>query len=346
MTTISLKDFLKTYTVVSNKFIDEYYYFYELCEIDKFGINVELVIKYLEYSDIKKFYERLRKNYKINYDFIIKRKIQKSQKGIRDVEYFLSLDCFEKICLTSRTPKGESVRDYFILLRKFINYYKSHFADGINKLAKSKKYVYIILVNKNKNIQKFGRTINMRKRLYNYATGKDKHPDIKFIMIVDNPIRVELCVKSLIDKYQFKNKQELYKIDYDVLKSAIFDCADLIKSLDEKVENSEKYDTYVVYDEFEENEYLDLDNNIIGYEKKPLNKLSKKSSKKPSKKPSKKSSKKSSKKLSKKSSKKLSKKSSKKSSKKPSKKPILKTTTAKSKAKLGRPKKLTNHIDV
>ena len=238
---------------------------------------------------------------------------------------FYHLDCFEKICLTSRTPKGEAVRDYFILLRKFINYYKSHFTDGINKLAKSRKYVYIILVNKNKNIQKFGRTIDMRKRLYNYATGKDKHPDIKFIMIVDDPIRVESCTKSLIEKYQFKNKQELYKIDYDVLKSAIFDCADLIKSLDEKVENSKKYDTYVVYDEFEENEYLDLNNNVIGYEKIPK-KPSKNPSKKLSKKPSKKPSKKLSKKLSKKPSKKLSKKSSKQTSK----------------TKLGRPKKSKN----
>ena len=29
---ISLKDFLKTYTGISNRFIDEYYSFYELCE--------------------------------------------------------------------------------------------------------------------------------------------------------------------------------------------------------------------------------------------------------------------------------------------------------------------------
>ena len=217
-------------------------------------------------------------------------------------------------------------------MRKFINYYKSHFANGINKLAKSRKYVYIILVNKNKNIQKFGRTIDMRKRLYNYATGKDKHPDIKFIMIVDDPIRVESCTKSLIEKYQFKNKQELYKIDYDVLKSAIFDCADLVKSLDEKVENSKKYDTYVVYDEFEETEYLDLNNNVIGYEKTP-----KKSSKKPSKKLSKKPSK-----LSKKPSKRQSKQTSKQSYKR-----LSKNKSSKPKTKLGRPKKIkSNTINV
>ena len=56
MANISLKDFLKTYTAISNKFIDEYYYFYELCENDKFGINVELVIKYLGYNEVNKFY--------------------------------------------------------------------------------------------------------------------------------------------------------------------------------------------------------------------------------------------------------------------------------------------------
>ena len=61
MKNISLKDFLKTYTSISNKFIDEYYYFYELCENDTHGIDAELVIKYLDYKDKEKFYERLRK---------------------------------------------------------------------------------------------------------------------------------------------------------------------------------------------------------------------------------------------------------------------------------------------
>lgn len=69
----------------------------------------------------------------------------------------------------------------------------------------------------------------MRKRLYAYATGKEKHPDIKFIMIIDNPSQVENCVKVFVDKFKFKNKQELYKIDYNILKSIVFDCADMLK---------------------------------------------------------------------------------------------------------------------
>lgn len=31
---ISLQDFLKKYTAISNKFIDEYYSFYDLCKIN------------------------------------------------------------------------------------------------------------------------------------------------------------------------------------------------------------------------------------------------------------------------------------------------------------------------
>ena len=38
MSNISLKDFLKKYTAISSKFINEYYKFYELCENNKFGI--------------------------------------------------------------------------------------------------------------------------------------------------------------------------------------------------------------------------------------------------------------------------------------------------------------------
>jgi phage anti-repressor protein len=211
MKNLSLKDFLKTYTAISNKFIDEYYYFYELCENNNYGINTDLVIKYLGYKNTKKFYERLRKNYVLNIDFIIKRKINPGSKTAKRIDYYLSLECFEKICMESRTPKGEAVRDYFIVLRKFINYYKIHFANTINKLAQTKKYVYIILVDKNKNIQKFGRTIDMRKRLYSYATGKASHPDIKFIMIVDEPKRLKIVLKYLLTNTNLKINKNYIK---------------------------------------------------------------------------------------------------------------------------------------
>jgi len=72
-----------------------------------------LVITYLEYKDTKKFYERLRANYRIKHDFVIKRKIQKLQKGIRDAEYFLTFECFEKfVCY----PEHQKVIRFVIIL--------------------------------------------------------------------------------------------------------------------------------------------------------------------------------------------------------------------------------------
>ena len=43
---ITLKNFLKKYTAISNNFIDEYYSFYEKCEYNKFGIILDNVLDY------------------------------------------------------------------------------------------------------------------------------------------------------------------------------------------------------------------------------------------------------------------------------------------------------------
>ena len=58
---IKLIDFLKKYTAVSHKFIEEYYKFYEISEYHMFGIKLDDVLKYLNISDRNKFYDRFRK---------------------------------------------------------------------------------------------------------------------------------------------------------------------------------------------------------------------------------------------------------------------------------------------
>lgn len=54
---ISLKDFLKKYTEISNKFIDDCYKFYEMCENNKHGIYVDDVVKYLNLK-VKKYLQK------------------------------------------------------------------------------------------------------------------------------------------------------------------------------------------------------------------------------------------------------------------------------------------------
>jgi hypothetical protein len=192
--------------------------------------------------------------------------------------------------MVSKAEKAEKVRDYFILLRKFINYYKNHIHEMINK-NNTNKCIYILLVNKNKNIFKVGKTTNIRNRLRTYATGIDTHPDIKFIMLIDDPKKVELCIKLFLKDYEYKKGHEIYKINLDLIKNIVFEC-NALNNIKNYTNNDSKgtADAYIIYNDYDKLDsinYLDENNNIIGYEK-IIKKASKKSSKKASKKSSKK----------------------------------------------------------
>jgi hypothetical protein len=87
----------------------------------------------------------------------------------------------------------------------------------------------------------------------------------------------------LTSKNIIRGKQELYKIDFDTLKSIIFNCAFLTKQFNKIISTNKNntLDSYIVYDEGT-NEYLDTNNNIIGFEK-VVKKASKKTNEKSSK---------------------------------------------------------------
>lgn len=51
---ITLKNFLKKYTAISNKFIDEYFLFYDKCENNTFGIMLDDVLDYLDIKEKKR----------------------------------------------------------------------------------------------------------------------------------------------------------------------------------------------------------------------------------------------------------------------------------------------------
>jgi len=281
MSNISLKDFLKKYTAISNQFINKYFIFYDKCELNKFGIELEKVLDYLDIKERKEFYARFRQKYVLDIDYIIIKHNQKKEKNIKNSEYYISFDTFEKICMASKAPKAEKVRDYFLTLRKFIDYYKNNISNMILEKAKSKpsKCIYILLVNKNKNILKLGQTKELRKRLRTYATGMNTHPDIKFIMLVDDPKIVENCMKSFLEKFEYKKGHEIYKIDINIIKKIAFDCSGVNNELNQlMLEKDDKY-AYVIFDDVSSDK-----KSIIKLTKKSIKKSLKKSTKKTSKK--------------------------------------------------------------
>ena len=112
MPNITLKEFLYKFTAIPQKFIDEYYKFYELCNNNIYGIPVENIIKYLGLTNQYMLEERIRKSYKLNIDYVIVRENKKLTKGSKDAHYMISFETFERICLSSTTKKGSEYRDY------------------------------------------------------------------------------------------------------------------------------------------------------------------------------------------------------------------------------------------
>ncbi len=264
MPKLTLKDFLYKFTAVPQRFIDEYYKFYELCEDDKFSIPLERVANYLGITNQVKMQERIRESLTLKVDYMIIRQQQKSMKGVKDAHYVLSFEGFERLCLASTTKRGVEFRDYFIMLRKFIDYYKDHISDKILDLTKTNKYIYILAVNKKTNLFKLGRTGDIRKRLQAYSTGKEKHPDIKYIVIVEDDKRVENCAKAFIKAKQYKGNRELYKLECDTLKKVILGCAEVDKAFATDLSKNKDLDTYVVFDDSRKIEYLNLSGDVIG----------------------------------------------------------------------------------
>lgn len=271
---LSLYDFLIKVTNIPKTFIKNHLKFYNNCEKEPFGINLNDVIEYLEIEKKDSYIARVKEKFKENVDYVrIEKKNIFNKKGTQKIFYYITLDTFEQLCMLSRTKTGDKVRSYFITMRKFINYYRDNI---YNMILHSDCVVYILLVNKGKNIYKIGKSCDLRKRLATYTTGRDTHPDIEFIIQVDKPHSVETCSKAVLLDNNYQKGKELYKVNIDSIKTAIFNCATNVKEVNKL--NLEKMDSYVLF-----SSKLD-EKNPKKISKKSSKKLSKKSSKKLSKK--------------------------------------------------------------
>ena len=126
MRIITFQEFLKKYSTISNRFIDEYYALLLNDNIYSFYINLEDVAKWLKLNkvEIKKL---LLKNFKKNVDY----KIDKNKETI-----LLNSFAFKKICMISKSKKAEEVREYFLKIEENLFKYKEYI---INKLKQRLK---------------------------------------------------------------------------------------------------------------------------------------------------------------------------------------------------------------
>ena len=110
---ITFRDYLKKFSSVSNKFIDDFFSQYDENTNDTdFVIDFDNIAKWLllRKDSLKR---TLVETYRKDIDYKIT--IRKSNTAGRPSEsIFLTPDCFKRICMLTKSSKGEEVRSYYI----------------------------------------------------------------------------------------------------------------------------------------------------------------------------------------------------------------------------------------
>jgi phage anti-repressor protein len=320
---MKITEFLKKYSLIDSKFIDDFYSFYDnnLNEYD-YTINLDKLSFWLnvQKGHIK---DLLKSNFIEDEDYIIEAKNingkGKGKGGNNKKIVMLTYTCAKILCMISKTPKANIIRKFYIDLEKLIITYKDSIVKDLNNqlgikvsnkeiIDKNKKkgLVYILKLDDKTNLNKFkpsepmdakiGNSQDLKNRMKEYNVGSINELPIVFVYMTDDYIELEKCLKDCLKQYQIKSNQEKYYIDLDFIKETIKYCtirkALLIKQ-NKKLLNKKDNKKFVII--------LDSDNLENADELlKPIKKVNKVIVKKISKKFSKKSTKKSSKKQSKK----------------------------------------------
>jgi phage anti-repressor protein len=252
MSKLTLKDFLKKYSTLSNEFIDDFYKIYDFNNYDNnnFIINLEIISKWLN-SEKGKLKKTLINSYNQDIDYKISKekegKISKSNKEI----ILLTPDCFKRLCLLSRTKKAEQVRTYYLELEKLINNYKNYIIEAlqntVNILENNQKEVssnikatvYILQSQKDiDGIYRFGQTEDFKKRLQNYNSANSDKMKVILIYETKNAIKIEKCVIAQIKELRYKKRKDFYEMDLKLLKNIIKDCDELTLKYKKNIKNT------------------------------------------------------------------------------------------------------------
>ncbi len=232
---MNLQDYLKKYSVINNRFIDDFFSLYDRNTTDSdFVINLEIVAKWLKSKkgDLKK---TLVNSYTKNIDY--KTKKGNTTGGRPSEIVLLTPDCFKRLTMSSKTKKAEEVRTYFIELEKHIDKYKDYIIDALNKqmsilqnnqkpkVNKNGGVIYVLKSDKDiEGIYRIGKTKKFKERK---AVHDSSHPDdmeIVFIYETKNIDEVENCLKAILKSKQYRKRKEFYQIDENILKELISTC--------------------------------------------------------------------------------------------------------------------------
>ena len=237
---LTKSELVKIFTKVPNEFVDDFFSTLQdsHSEDNEFPINLELICKWLQTPKIA-MRRTLKASYVIDIDYKVnilpKEQKHQGRGGSNRLEVVLTIDCFKRLCMRSRTARAELVRTYFIELDDFISHYSDQISDGImndikNVAKKMNKnstkdgpgYIYVLRVAKE--LVKLGYAKDLIKRLAVYNTGRVEDVEVLYAFRTESRKRVEGCIKGLLEAKRYKKRREIYEADLDIVKKLINGC--------------------------------------------------------------------------------------------------------------------------
>ena len=254
---MNFEEFINKYSFVNSKFVKDFYNIIKEDYIERYNeflIDSEILRKWLQINMKRSFNDTIKKSYKKNIDYIIKKEKKSEGSGGHNLEIItLTPNAAKKICLSTNSKMGKPVQQYFLDLEVALYKYKNYIIDGMNKkieqlennqkvkINPGKKIIYVFrALNTDLTLYKLGKTINSKTRFSNHNSPLANDLQVLFQYETDNIDQVESCVKAFMKKAQYRKYKEIYQVDLDIIKKTIEHCDVEINETNTEIERRNK----------------------------------------------------------------------------------------------------------
>ncbi len=252
------------------------FYCYLNYDDNEFIVVLETIWKWIGYSRIEECKRVLIKHFKENIDYKIEnfappiggaktsdKKIE-NRGGHNKENILITVDCFKKICMKSKTKKADEIHDYYLKLEKILQKIVKEESEFLRnaltlkdreiglitkqmetvtrkKVHKKEKKDTIYLYKQNQingdNKYKIGKTKYLTERETTFITSNYEGEMVYSKQCINSDL-AEKVVHFILDKHRIINRREWFNIDYD---SAVQTIDAVVCFLDDFVDVSEQF---------------------------------------------------------------------------------------------------------